>query len=237
MFKRICLVWVFLFSQLVNAETIRIALSSEGNPPYSFADVKDPQGIYVDLFTALFEHMPYKVEFVYLSSARIRQAFNDNTIDIECCPLPAWRKGEEGHSVYSDIAFITEDVYVFAKDNKRTVTSIENLPIATIAGYGYLNDDKFKRVDMNSEKGILKVVANMRIGMGIVDRHIALHLIDKHQYGVELGEVHEQAFRPVRVHHNKQHIMPALNNAIFKLNEQGEIAAIFSRYGINNKSN
>jgi len=55
---------ILLLSLLANpslGETIRVALPSEGNPPYSYSDVSQPKGIYVELFNALFKSTPYQV--------------------------------------------------------------------------------------------------------------------------------------------------------------------------------
>jgi len=218
------------------AETIRVALPSEGNPPYSYSDISQPKGIYVELFNALFESTPYQVEYVYLSSARIRNEFKKNSIDIECCPLPSWRKGEDDYSYYSNVAFTSEDIYIFPKNKVPSLVSLENKTIATVSGYGYLDDDKFSRVDFNSEFSILRVVANQRVEMGIVDRYIADHLIKTKGLTVELGPLHEKAFRPIRVHKNKKHILPELNKAIARLKKANKIKEIFVQYGIDEKN-
>jgi len=225
-----------LFANYSLAETIRVALPSEGNPPYSYSDISQPKGIYVELFNALFENTPYQVEYVYLSSARIRNEFNKNSIDIECCPLPTWRKGEDEYSYYSNVAFISEDIYVFPKNKVPSFVSLEGKIIATVSGYGYLHDDKFTRIDFNSEFNILRMVANQRVEMGIVDRYIAEHLIKTKGLTVEQGPLHEKAFRPIRVHKNKKHILPDLNKAIMRLKKHNKIKEIFVQHGIDDRN-
>ncbi len=218
------------------AETIRIALPSEGNPPYSYSDISQPKGIYVELFNALFESTSYQIEYVYLSSARIRNEFKKNAIDIECCPLPTWRKGEDDYSYYSNVAFTTEDIYIFPKDKVPLSVSLEDKTIATVSGYGYLNDDKFSRIDFNSEYSILRVVANLRVELGIVDRYIADHLIKTKALSVDIGPVHEKALRPIRVHKNKKHILPELNKAIARLKKDKKIKYIFEKHGVDDRN-
>jgi len=219
------------------AETIRVALPSEGNPPYSYSEISQPKGIYVELFNTLFESTPYQIEYVYLSSARIRKEFKKNAIDIECCPLPTWRKGEEDYSYYSNVAFTTEDIYIFPKNKVPSFVSLTDKQIATVSGYGYLHDDKFSRIDFNSEFSILRMVASQRVEMGIVDRYIADHLIETKGLIVDLGPVHEKASRPIRVHKNKKHILPELNKAIARLKMDKKIKKIFVQHGINNRNN
>lgn len=221
-----------LLAKPLLAETIRIALPSEGNPPYSYSDISQPKGIYVELFNALFENTPYQVEYVYLSSARIRNEFTKNSIDIECCPLPTWRKGEDEYSYYSNVAFISEDIYIFPKNKVPAFVSLTDKTIATVSGYGYLDDDKFTRIDFNSEFTILRMVANQRVEMGIVDRYIADHLIRTKGLTVDLGPLHEKALRPIRVHKNKKYILPELNKAIASLKKDKKIKEIFVQYGI-----
>ncbi|WP_170309553.1 substrate-binding periplasmic protein [Litorilituus lipolyticus] len=218
------------------AETIRIALPSEGNPPYSYSDTTQPKGIYVELFNALFESSPYRIEFVYLSSARIRNEFKRNTIDIECCPLPSWREGEDAYSHYSKVAFTTEDIYVFPKNKVQSLPSLTGKAIATVSGYAYLHEKKFSRIDFNSELSILRMVANQRVELGIVDRYIAEHLIHLNSFPVDIGSVHEKALRPIRVHKNKKHILPELNRAISQLQKKQKIQKIFKQHGINHDS-
>lgn len=168
--NRLYLILLLLLANPALAETIRVALPSEGNPPYSYRDISQPKGIYVELFNALFESTPYQVEYVYLSSARIRNEFKKNAIDIECCPLATWRKGEDDYSYYSNVAFTTEDIYIFPKNKVPSFVSLAGKTIATVSGYGYLHDDKFIRFDFNSELSILRMVASERVKMGIVDR-------------------------------------------------------------------
>lgn len=237
MINRLSLIlFLSLFAFPLHAETIRIALPSEGNPPYSYNDTAQPKGIYVELFNALFENTPYQLEYVYLSSARIRNEFKKNFIDIECCPLPSWRKDEDDYSYYSDIAFITEDIYIFPKNKVPVFISLTDKKIATVSGYGYLHDDKFSRIDFNSEFSILRVVANQRVEMGIVDRYIADHLIKTKGLTVDIGPTHEKALRPIRIHKNKRHILPELNKAIMRLKEQNKIKEIFAQHGIEGKN-
>lgn len=239
MINRLYLILLLSSSLLANpllAETIRVALPSEGNPPYSYSDISQPNGIYVELFNALFERTPYQVEYVYLSSARIRNEFKKNAIDIECCPLPTWRKGEDDYSYYSNIAFTTEDIYIFPKNKVPPFVSLTDKTIATVSGYGYLHDDKFSRFDFNSELSILRMVANERIEMGIVDRYIADHLIKTKGLTVDLGPLHEKALRPIRVHKNKKHILPELNKAIARLKEDKKIKEIFDKHGIDDRN-
>jgi len=229
---------ILLLSLLANpslGETIRVALPSEGNPPYSYSDISQPKGIYVELFNALFKSTPYQVEYVYLSSARIRNEFKRNTIDVECCPLSTWRKGEDDYSYYSNVAFTTEDVYVFPKNKVPPFVSLTDKPIATVSGYGYLNDDKFSRIDFNSEYSILRMIANERVEMGIVDSYIAEHLIKTEGLAIDIGPVHEKALRPIRVHKNKKHILPALNKAIARLKKHNKIKEIFVQHGIDDR--
>jgi len=234
--NQFCLIICLSLSLLANplpAETIRVALPSEGNPPYSYSDISQPKGIYVELFNALFEKTSYKVEYVYLSSARIRNEFTKNAIDIECCPLASWRQGEDDYSHYSSVAFTTEDIYIFPKNMVPPVVSLSGKTVATVSGYGYLHDDKFSRIDFNSEFSILRMVANQRVEMGIVDRYIAEHLIKTEGLIVEIGPLHEKAPRPIRVHKNKKHILPELNQAIERLKKQNKIKQIFISHGVN----
>jgi len=113
--------------------------------------------------------------------------------------------------------------------------SLTDKAIATVSGYGYLNDDKFSRIDFNSEFSILRMIANQRVEMGIVDRYIADHLIKTEGLAIDLGPLHEKALRPIRVHKNKKHILSALNKAIASLKKHNKIKEIFVQHGIDDR--
>jgi len=226
--------WLFfLFSFTlcapVQAEKIKVALPFEGNPPYSFGE-NDHRGIYIEIFKEIFKSTPYQLEFIYLSSARIRTNFNEGKIDIECCPIPAWRKSEKAISLYSQKIFKSEDVYVFPQGKVRDITALDNETIATINGYGYAFDSIFTRYDVESELKLLKLVNHKRLNLGIVDKIITAHFINKYQLAIEIGGVHEYLLRPLRVHKSKAHIMPELNKSIDRAISQGKFQAIINHY-------
>jgi len=218
----------FISCYSFGGEVVRIALPSEGNPPYFNGDPINPAGLYVEFFDRLFSYTDLKHEYVYLSTSRIRNSFITNEIDIECCPLKAWRADEEGISVYTSPVFKTKDILVYPQGEKEQVTSLDGQNVATVAGYGYLDQKQFNRVDLNSELAILRIVEGGRVEVGIVDAWIAYHLIEKHSLKVNVGRVYESANRLVRVHKNAEAIVPKLNLAIVEMNKKGELERLFN---------
>ncbi|MBA6348912.1 MULTISPECIES: ABC transporter substrate-binding protein [unclassified Colwellia] len=225
--KWIC---ILLFISLsAQAETIRVALSFDGKPPYSFGE-QEHRGIYVEVFQEIFKLTPYQLEFVYLSSARVRSSFTDGKVDIECCPIGAWRANETAISIYSQPLFKTEDVYVFPQGKLRNIGPLADETIATINGFGYAFDTVFTRYDVESELKLLKLIEGNRLPVGIVDRTIVNYLSRSHQLTVVIGQVHEHSLRPLRIHKSKAHIVPIINQAINSLINNGKISAIVSKY-------
>ena len=224
--------WLYLlllFNFYTQAETIKISLSFEGNPPYSFGE-KDHRGIYIDIFQEIFKHTPYQIEFVYLSSARIRSSFKAGKVDIDCCPIPSWRKNESEISRYSHQIFKSEDIYVFPRGKVRNIDKISDETIVTINGYGYAFDTIFTRYDVESELKLLKLIEHKRFSVGIADKIITVYFSKNHQLAIDIGEVHEHLLRPLRVHKSKAHIIPVINLAIDKVKSQGKIQAIIDKY-------
>jgi ABC-type amino acid transport substrate-binding protein len=224
--------WLYLllfFNTYVQAETITVALSFEGNPPYSFGE-KAHRGIYIDLFQEIFKLTPYQLKFVYLSSARIRNSFHKGEIDIECCPIASWRKNESDISLYSQPIFETSDVYIFPQGKVRGIKVLSDETIATINGYGYAFDLIFTRYDVENELKLLKLIEHERLSVGIVDSTVVVYLSNIHHLTVETGQIHEYSSRPLRVHKSKAHIIPFINQAISEMKQQGKISAIIAKY-------
>lgn len=224
--------WIFilLFMSLsTQAETIRVALSFDGNPPYSFGE-QEHRGIYVEVFQEIFKLTPYQLEFVYLSSARVRSSFTEGKVDIECCPISKWRAAETAISLYSQPLFKTEDVYVFPQGKLRIIGPLANETIATIKGFGYAFDTVFTRYDVESELKLLKLIEGNRLPVGIADRTIVNYLSKSHQLNIAIGQIHEHSLRPLRIQKSKAHIVPVINQAINSLINNGKISAIISKY-------
>ncbi|MBA6264963.1 MAG: transporter substrate-binding domain-containing protein [Colwellia sp.] len=224
--------WISIFLCIclsAQAETIKVALSFEGHPPYSFGEIEH-RGIYVEVFQEIFKLTPYQLEFVYLSSARIRSSFIEGKIDIECCPIAEWRSSESTISLYSQPLFETEDVFVFPQGQLRKIDALANETIATIKGYGYAFDTVFNRYDVESELKLLKLIEGNRLNVGIADQTIVNYLSNIHQLNIETGQVHEHSIRPLRIQKSKAHIVPVINQAINKLKQQGKIRAIINKY-------
>jgi len=234
------LIWLLLIfiNTLVCSEELTIALPYGGNPPYSFGEDNSKPGIYEEIFTLIFSDTPIKINYVYLSNARIRTSFRDGTIDIECCPIASWREKEAAISTYSDVIFHTNDRYVFALNSNQATAKDEETKhqkelVATVRGYGYKNENLFTRFDVDSEIDILHLVGNNRIKVGIVDEAIARHLIDKYQIDATIGGIHEQIARPLRIHLSKAHILPVVNKSIAQAEKKKQLIRIFNKYQVN----
>lgn len=206
-----------------------MALPATENPPYSYIN-DDKVGIYQELLDEIFAHTPFTINYIYLSSARIRTHFTEQITDVECCPISSWRQGEEEISLYTTPILATEDVLVFAKGQVKQFASLKGVDVAVVAGYGYKQDDEFNRIDVTNELLILKLVANNRAPVGIVDRKIAKFLIDKHELPISIGQVHEAIERPLRLHAKHKDKLSDINLAIAKLKQDNTIAGILNRY-------
>ncbi len=207
-----------------------MALPVQGNPPYSFAGEHPNKGVYKELFGRLFNETPFELSYVYLSNPRIRSNFSEEKIDVECCPIEAWRVNEQDISLYTEPLFSTRDMLVFADGQKKVVHSLSGMQVAVIAGYGYKDDHLFERLDVTSELLILKLVASGRVPVGIVDEQIANYLIKSHQLSVELGQVHEAVERPLRLHLKHKDKLAEINRAIRKVKAQGVVEKVLGDY-------
>lgn len=214
---------------LVNkAEELTVALPYTGNPPYSFGVSKHPQGIYVDMLNEIFALTPYTLKYVYLPNARIRAAFKAGEIDIECCPIPSWRKEEQNISIYTHDFFNTTDLYISkAKLNTKEVTKS---PIGTVRGYGYRQQEFLARFDVENELEILQLIQNKRIQAGIVDQQVANFLIKQHNFDLVDSGVHENISRRLRIHKSKKHTLNKINKAIYALKQTNTFTQILNKY-------
>lgn len=231
--KTLFLLLIITFSTINVAsanEPLVMALSATGNPPYSYFDNNSEIGIYRELLDEIFANTPYSINYIYLSSARIRTHFAENKTDIECCPIPTWREGETAISLYTNPIFATEDVLVFPKGKALRFESMKGVDVAVIGGYGYLNEQEFNRIDVENEMLILKLVANGRAPVGIVDRQVALFLIDRYNLNIEIGQVHESIERPLRIHARHKDKLNTINQAIEKIKAENKVATILNRY-------
>lgn len=174
-------------------------------------------------------------EFVDVPVERKRRLFAEGAIVLDCCAAPMWRMRAEEMAVqrWSDTFYLTREQFVFPEGRMKEIDQPEDLlalRVATIAGFDY-QDRSFFGVEVpgrNMEE-VLKLIAAGRADVGIISNVDFLSVSHKVPAKFVLGDVRVRAQQKVRVHQSVAYLLPRINAAITRLNQEGRLIELLEK--------
>ena len=168
-------------------------------------------------------------EFVEVPVERKRRLFAEGAIVLDCCAASMWRRraGEIAVQHWSDTFYLTREQFVFPEGHRKAIDQPEDLlalRVATVAGFDY-QDRSFFGIEVpgrNMEE-VLRLIAAGRADVGIISNVDFLSVRQKVPGKFVLGDVRVRAQQKVRVHHSVAYLLPRINAAITRLNQQGRL--------------
>lgn len=223
------------------AETLKVALYTGGNPPYTIIENNRPSGIFIDIFDNLSKLTSHKFEMVVLPTARVLKEFDYGLVDIEPGVNEKWRQHVSVKGEYSISYSSSTEVLVFKPENMLVVNSPEDLygkKVGIVRGYSYplfdkaFDDLKIYRIENVSEINLLKQLMIDRLSYIFIGYRTMLYYqqqIEPYRQ-FQIGDIVSQVAVKMRIHPSKAHILPELNIALQQMIDNGEMQAIHDKY-------
>lgn len=240
---KVLLFLLILFSQYtfaVQSKTYSVVLYHQANPPYSFVEGQNYQGIFIEIFRELSLLTKLDFEFVPLSVARGKLYFEQGKVDIEPGISPIWRKTERIQGLYS-ISYATSKEIIVSNQARKIehISELYGQVIGKVRGYSYgefdkhFADNKLITVDNKSEKMLVEQLYKNRFKYILIGEATAAYYISSFEKYKSFKKVYVISEENValRVHPRHKNLLPLLNQAIATLIESGKIADIYAKYG------
>lgn len=235
---------VFSFSSTVIAQTSSRALhfdlgENAGWVPYKTGKTIDQDGILAELVVLIEEYSDITFEAVNWPMKREKFALIKGIVDFDFICTAWFPGGTYGRNfVISEPLFEINEYVITLKGNKHlfpALDSIDTKPIGTIAGYFYFDDYKFTRVDFHNEEGLIKALKYKRVNAVILEHESAKHWADIHNVDIEIAAPHTTGNLLIRINKAEQNRLPAINAAIKKIKQTGQLKEILDKYGVEAK--
>lgn len=236
------LVLVCSLSTLSSAETLRVG--GIDMPPWSMEEGEIGTGINIDVFREAARRSGYDTTYKVFPFKRKLVIFRDTRIDIDPGTNPKWRGDDKEISVYSIPFYESVNVVLVRKGSRTNVETIQDfkgMNLGCLLGYYYTDgfQDAFDngyilRDDTNSHLSNIKKLQTKRVDGIIIDKETGLYLIK--QLGLtikdfDIAYVFETtSVLYIRVHKQKEHILPALNTALEEMKTDNTIQNIVKKY-------
>ncbi|KAF7775078.1 amino acid ABC transporter substrate-binding protein [Pseudoalteromonas aurantia] len=242
---KVLFVFLILSAQVIYAKEHKVysvVLYHEANPPYSFVENHQKDGIFIDLFHEISLLTNLKFKFVPLSVARGKLYFARGKIDIEPGISPRWRDKEEVKGVYSQ-SYANSKEIIMANSNKLNpvnhISQLYGKVIGKVRGYSYgefdmhMGNNGLVVVNNKSEKMLVAQLYKKRFDYILIGEASASYFINTEPKYRDFLKVYEVSNEPVslRIHPNHQDILPAINQALDLMIKSGTIAEIYAKYG------
>lgn len=207
--------------------------ASNGLIPY-YNNNPDLPGIYPEFIQLVLQEANIKGVEIALPSKRTQVALARGELDFDIIS-PSWFPNHQipkGYVLSTAILSVTEHL-IFLPEKASlwsTIDAIKHHPVGTVRGYFYHNDYLFERVDLTSEKELIIALEKQRIEVAISGDLPTLYWSKQLNIPIELGPVHSKGFTHIRLRDEHADLLPALNQAIIKLQQQGVLDVIVQRY-------
>jgi len=222
-----------------------------GNFPPFFIE-KDQSGLFLEITQALFKELPnYDIEFVFMSNKRLQHEINTGKrIDVACNIF----NRSNVNAYLSTPIFRYSDVVISKKSSNLKINSVADLKGKSIAAYQGAKDllgEEFQRIANEnstyteyphpSETTYLLISGNKEVRVGDINIFWydleRKHLSSTSQLTMQDFTIHKlwpDVYSHIAFKNEK--IRDMINQAIVKLNNNGVIKSIYSKYNLSKKS-
>ena len=210
--------------------------------PLQIYDGENTTGIAIEVMQAVSKQTNYDIVFEQLPQKRMLSYFETNQIDLELASNPIWRAEYKDISVYSIPYMQTTDVVMVRQGSDFKPQSIQDFRgkrVGCTLGYAYPEfDPDFKngtilREDAPNESNNLQKLLVGRLDAIIIEETTGLYWMKQLKIDpASIEIVYEVAKYDIqlRLHRSKESWLPALNDALKTLIEDGTIQKIVDKY-------
>jgi hypothetical protein len=204
--------------------------------PYRIGKTPGQDGILSELVVLIEKYSGITFTAVNWPMKRAEFALIKGLVDFDFICTAWFPGGTYGRNfVISEPLFEINEYVITLKGNKHlfpTLDSIYTKPIGTIAGYFYFDDYQFTRVDFSDEESLIKALKYKRVQAVILEYEAAKHWAEVHQMDIEIAALHTTGNLLIRLNKAKQQQLPAINAAIKKIKQTGQLKEILDKYDV-----
>lgn len=213
--------------------------------PYQMNDGKKMSGIVFDIIKNVSTRTGYTIIHHKLPQNRMLQYFREGKITLEAASNPVWRESDQTTSCYSIPYLQIKTVVLMKKENAIQATGPGDFRGYTLGcDLGYLYTDGFEKefsrgaiirddTTAGAKSNFQKLASNRVQGI-IIDRRVAQYWLKKLKLNpedfVEAYAFKEDAYLLMRLHRNKEVLLPRLNEALKVMKDDGSIKNIIEKY-------
>ncbi len=231
------LFFVLLFASTIayaEEQVLKYDLSGSSNWIPYYSDDKANPGILGELIPLILSQANIKGKQITLPPTRTNLALSKGFLDFDLIS-PSWLKEDEKSEEFIFSAPIIEvkEHIVYLADmflEPPEISIIKSKEVGTVRGYYYHDDDYFVRKDFGSEKELLIALKAKRVKYAIIGDLPALYWSRKLNIPIQLGPIHSSGRLSIRIRTSLSHLLPAINQSINLLNENGTIKETSDRY-------
>ena len=224
-----------LISSSVSAQPLKYNVNASGSwYPYATQSAKHP-GIVREYIAAVMSEAEIASQHVSLPPKRTVQSIQAKQLDFEVIS-PSWLSQAQRHDekfVFSAPLFPVDE-YLVALTSKihqyQTRDSIFRQTVGTVRGYYYHDDNRFARMDFNSERELILALHRGRIDVAIVGDLPAKYWAHRLGVDIVLGARPSSGQMHIRLLREHQPLLPRVNQAIEELKSQGFYEKLKQRY-------
>ena len=216
---------------------LRYDLGQQGGwIPYQQSAQRGRLGIFEEVTILIQELTGIEFEAVHFPPKRAEKALLDGLVDFDFVCLEWLKEGRSSAQfVYSNPIFNVSEYVVTLPENAAAVpdrSAIYNKPVGTIAGYFYVDDDQFKRMDFLNEESLLLGLKHQRLTSIIIEKETARYWANLLDIDISFAAAHTHGSIIIRLRDDKREWMPIINQAIETIKESGQLASLLEKHGV-----
>lgn len=176
MTKKFCVLLLMSFIN-VHAASLRLDVSEEAWPPYSFYNDKSNKGIMVEVLENLIADENLDLKISFLPENRSRRELDLCTIDAKPKAME-WVKDPKKY-LWTDTVVVSQDVIIIRKiGHYKHLKELQGKVIGTVRGYSYpklekdFDNAKIIRADANSTFKMLEMLAKGHTDAAVTNKHV-----------------------------------------------------------------
>ncbi len=232
--KTLFLLLLFTFTLQVKSteQTLHYGINALGNwVPYAMENEEGP-GIMGEIVPLILEEAGLNYQGHALPPRRILRGLAEQSLDMDIIS-PSWfaqNQIPEGFVLSAPIIDI-EEYYIFPNPPRSEVKEPAiGTAIGTVAGYFYHDQALFKRFDFLSERDMIVGLGKKRVDVAIAGAPTAHYWAEKLNIPILVGPKHSGGKLHLRLLAKHTPLLPQINQAITRLDEQGVFAEIRAKY-------
>ncbi len=205
--------------------------------PYQSGFVSGSTGVFEDITRLISKHTGIKFKSVNFPPKRAEKAMLVGLVDFDFICLEWFTNGIDNDKyTVTEPLFDLKEYFITLEENKDAFnekSSYFNRRIGTIAGYFYLNDDKFTRVDFLNENQLILGLAEDRFNVAILEKETAKHWAKVHGVKISFRQLHTQGIMRMRLRNENLYLLDKINTAIKTIKQNGELKSVFLKHDMN----